>query len=914
MKDISFILSSSPEYIENIYQLYINNPDQVDIEFRNFFAGFDFAINQYGQKNQLNTNAETLTKDIILKEMNVYRLISAYRSRGHLVSKTNPIRPRKDRGAKLSHQDYGLTDSDLNQSFFVGEKIGLGKTTLKEIISFLQQTYTGSVGIEYTYINEKEKIQWLHNEFEKKFIQPISFEKRKRILSKLNQSVLFEKFLNTKFVGQKRFSLEGGENTIPALDEIIQTAAQYNVEEVVIGMAHRGRLNVLANIMHKTYEEIFSEFTGKAAIDETMGSGDVKYHLGYSSIYQAECNKDVVLQLINNPSHLETVNAVAIGYARSKTDQLYQNNYTKVLPILIHGDASLAGQGIVYELLQMYGLKGYQVGGTIHFVINNQIGFTTDFEDARSSNYCTSLSAITQSPVFHVNGDDAEAIAKCANIATRYRQEFGCDVFIDMLCYRKHGHNEGDDPKYTQPWLYKLIADHPDPRAIYTEFLVNHVEPKVQALAKEMEQSFWNDLQDRLEEVKQHPIPYTYQKPEEEWKKLKKATEKDFYSSPNTAISKERLVPLVYKILSYPTSFIPLQKVDKLLQEKKTLFQNEQKIDWATGELLAYASLLEENKIVRLSGEDVERGTFSHRHVIIRNEDKQEYNRLSNISPLQEKGFFIYNSLLSEYAVLGYEFGYAMANPNALVLWEAQFGDFANGAQIIIDQYISSAEEKWGKMNGIVLLLPHGYEGQGPEHSSARIERYLQMCAELNMVVTNITSSANLFHALRRQLAWNFRKPLIIFTPKANLRSPYTYSSVIEFTTGKFQEIIDDKDADASIVKKVIFCSGKIYFELLEEKNKQARKDVALIRIEQIHPFPIHIFTDLYQTKYKSAQWFWVQEEPFNMGAASFLNINIRNQFNFGIIARKAAASTATGYNKIHQQEQKEIIEKVFSI
>jgi 2-oxoglutarate dehydrogenase E1 component len=732
------------------------------------------------------------------------------------------------------------------------------------------------------------------------------------VLEKLNQGVILEKFLHTKYVGQKRFSLEGGETTIAALDAIINTAADLAAKEVVIGMAHRGRLNVLANVMGKTYEQIFSEFEGTAKVDQTMGSGDVKYHMGYGSEVQTSGGKTISLKLMPNPSHLEAVNPVVAGFSRAKADVLYQSDTDKIVPILIHGDASIAGQGIVYELLQMSRLAGYSTGGTLHFVINNQIGFTTDFIEARSADYCTSLAAAVQAPVFHVNGDDPEAVVKCAQLATAYRQQFNGDVFIDMVCYRRHGHNEGDDPKFTQPRLYQLIEKHANPREVYVAQLLADGDTDVQALAKDMEKKFWQDLQERLDEVKQHPLPYQYQPPELEWKKLRRATPEDFLHSPITSIDAGQLKLLMNALLSWPADFKPLRKVEKILQDKIKLFEQEQKIDWATGELLAYASLVAEGRRVRVSGQDVSRGTFSHRHAILRDEQTdQPYNRLSRL-PGAGGAFTIYNSLLSEYAVLGFEYGYALANPSALVVWEAQFGDFANGAQTIIDQFITAGEQKWNRMNGVTLLLPHGYEGQGPEHSSARMERFLQLAAELNIVVTNITTAANFFHALRRQLAWSFRKPLINFSPKANLRLPGSYSSVNDFTQGGFKEVIDDAEAQPSQVKKVLFCSGKIYFELEERKRREQRSDMAIVRLEQLYPLPVQQLEKLHK-RYGAAVWYWVQEEPQNMGAASFLKMNCRT-IPFGVISRQPSASTATGYQKVHVQEQGELIETAFTI
>lgn len=948
MKDYSFITNSHPAYIEGLYQDFVKDPAAVDPEFRKFFEGFDFAVTQgkvaNGAVNGLSSGAAagtvsggangtlagepaagtrqtgtpgTLTTSDGVdwkKELGAYRLILGYRNKGHLLAKTNPIRPRKDRGANLELSFYGFTEADMDKPFFAGNLIGLGTTSLRAILAHLQSCYASHVGIEFKYISDQKKVDWLTTEMEKRFLDPLPLLKKKRILEKLNEGVMFEKFLHTKYIGQKRFSLEGGETTIPALDAIINTASEHGVQEVVIGMAHRGRLNVLANIMGKTYEQIFSEFEGTAKLDQTMGSGDVKYHMGYGSEVQTDKDQTVHLKLMPNPSHLEAVDPVVVGFARAKADVLYASDYDKILPILIHGDASVAGQGIVYEVLQMSDLKGYYTGGTMHFVINNQIGFTTDFDDARSSDYCTSLAAAIHAPVLHVNGDDAEAVVKCAQIATRYRQEFNCDIFIDMVCYRRHGHNEGDDPKLTQPKLYALIDQHPNPREVYTQFLIENGEADARDLAKEMEKKFWGDLQERLDEVKQHPLPYKYQQPELAWRSLRKAAGADFEQSPVTAISEADFRKIFEAIMKWPETFKPLRKVEKLLQDKVKLFADENKVDWATGELLAYGSLLLEGKDVRMSGQDVQRGTFSHRHAVLLDENTDEaYNRLSRL-PDAKGQFLIYNSLLSEYGVLGFEYGYALANPNALVIWEAQFGDFGNGAQIMIDQFIAAGEQKWQRMNGVTLLLPHGYEGQGPEHSSARMERFLQMCAEWNIIVTNITTTANLFHAFRRQLAWPFRKPLINFSPKANLRNPGTYSKMEEFTNGSFQEVIDDPFVDnTNQVKKVLFCSGKVYFDLADRQQKEGRKDVAIIRLEQLYPLPLTQLESLYKKYSQAATWFWVQEEPLNMGAASFLQMNLKT-INYGVISRQPSAATATGYSKVHAQEQAEIIETAFSI
>lgn len=930
MKDFSYITSSDPTYIENLYNDFVKDPGSVDPDFKKFFEGYDFAVANYEGANGAELDGTTKTTGTYTtadgvdwkKELGAYRLILGYRNKGHLIANTNPIRKRKDRGANLNLGFFGFGEEDMDKNFFAGNLIGLGTTTLRKILAHLTACYAGHVGIEFKYISDQKKVDWLTTEMERNFIQPFSLKQKERILEKINQGVLFEKFLHTKYIGQKRFSLEGGETTIPALDAIINKAAEFDVHEVVIGMAHRGRLNVLANIMGKTYQQIFSEFEGTGKVDQTMGSGDVKYHLGFGSEVKTADGRVMYVKLMPNPSHLEAVDPVVVGFARGRANILHEARYEKVLPILIHGDASIAGQGIVYEVLQMSKLEGFHTGGTIHFVINNQIGFTTDFDDARSSDYCTSLAAMVQAPVLHVNGDDPEAVVKCAEIATRYRKEFQSDVFIDMVCYRKHGHNEGDDPKFTQPTLYALIDEHPNPREVYVKYLLEHGEPEAQKLAKEMEKKFWDDLQDRLDEVKQNPLPYTYQQPDKWWKELRKATDDDFDQSPDTAITSESFTTIFNAMMKWPDNFTPLRKVEKIIHEKVKLFESEKKLDWATGELIAYGSILLEDKDVRMSGQDVCRGTFSHRHAVLQDEKTDiPYNRLSAI-PGAKGTYRIFNSFLSEYGVLGFEYGFAMSNPNALVVWEAQFGDFCNMAQPMIDQFISAGEEKWNRMNGITMLLPHGYEGQGPEHSSARMERFLQMCAELNLVITNITEASNFFHALRRQLAWPFRKPLINFSPKANLRHPGSYSPMEAFTSGRFKEVIDDPFiTSAAGIKKVIFCSGKMYFDLAAKQQKDDRKDVAIIRLEQLYPLPYKQLSALYN-KYNKAIWYWVQEEPLNMGAASFLQMNLNTglrqlalpEMNYGVISRESSASPATGFHKIHAQEQQEIIETAFSI
>ncbi len=915
MSDYSYVFNAHPQFIEGLYKQYQENPQTVDEGWRVFFQGFDFS-----EKHSNGVSNGSVSAAFNPKEFQVLSLIKGYRNRGHLLSTTNPIRTRRDRRPHLKLEDFGLSDKDLDTRFQIGLEIGLQNPTLQEIINHLNKIYCGNIGIEYHHIQEREKRRWIRAKIEKRNLENYGFslDKKKRILSKLNGAVGFEKFLHTKYVGQKRFSLEGGETTIPALDAIINKGAEDRVEEVIIGMAHRGRLNVLANIMGKTYENIFKEFENTHIPDLSFGDGDVKYHLGFSSIIETPSGKAVHLKLAPNPSHLESVNTVVEGFARAKADILYESDYDRILPILIHGDAAIAGQGIMYETVQMSQLEGYYTGGTIHFVINNQIGFTTDFDDARSSTYCTGVANVVQAPVFHVNGDDPEAVVFAVELAVEYRQKFNNDVFIDLVCYRKHGHNEGDDPQFTQPEMYKFIKNHKNPRALYVEQLVGNGSLS-EAEANDLEIAFWNDLQARLDLVKQKQLPYKYQEPELAWKKLKKQANDpaDFFPSPKTGIAKTKVDKLIKHLMSLPKGFNPISKVNRLFKGKQKLLDNNQ-LDWAMAELVAYGSILLEGKDVRMSGQDCKRGTFSHRHAIFRDMNtNEEYNRLSGIDGKQGK-FRIFNSLLSEFGVLGFEYGYSLATPDALVIWEAQFGDFYNGAQTIVDQYISAAESKWRRMSGLVMLLPHGYEGQGPEHSSARLERFLQMCAEFNMSVCNITTPANFFHVLRRQLARPFRKPLIVMSPKSLLRHPKCLSDKSEFTTKNgFQELIDDVGfptaATAKKAKRVLVCSGKIYYDLLAKKEADNRKDIAIVRLEQLYPFPLDMMNEV-KKKYKSSEFFWVQEEPSNMGTWQYFHAFYQNlDINFKLISRKSSASPATGFKKAHDKQQQEIVDRAFS-
>ncbi|GAA4464686.1 2-oxoglutarate dehydrogenase E1 component [Nibrella saemangeumensis] len=923
MDKYSYIANSDAAYIDQLYQSYRQDPGSVDESWQKFFEGFEFSQTYSESTNGNGNGAPTptngvaaakgapteLDKNHVDKELRVRNLILGYRSRGHLLSLTNPIRKRKDRQPLLDLSDFGLSEADLDTVFECGNELKMGPATLRDILDKLKKVYTNCIGFEYMYIREPAILEWFKAKVEKEMPEyKPSHEEKTRILSKLNEAVVFENFLHTKYLGQKRFSLEGGETTIPALDAMITAAADLGVEEIMIGMAHRGRLNVLANILGKTYDAIFNEFEGNLP-EEIYGDGDVKYHIGYSSQVETPTGKQVSLKLAPNPSHLEAVNPVVEGFVRARADGLFDSDYDKVMPVLIHGDAAVAGQGIVYEVAQMSKLAGYHTGGTFHFVINNQVGFTTDFEDARSSIYCTDVAKIIDAPVLHVNGDDPESVVFCMKLAVEFREKFNRDIFVDMVCYRRHGHNESDEPKFTQPTMYTAIAKHPNPREIYNRALIERGEVDAE-LASKMDAEFKASLQERLDMVKQKALPYKYPKMEQEWRSLRRSTPEDFDQSPETGVPLEQLEKVGQALVKIPEGFKPIKQIDKLLKDRQQMLFESRQVNWGTAELLAYGSILSEDKVVRLSGQDVQRGTFSHRHAVLHDSETNEsYNSLNYIQDNQQP-FRVYNSLLSEYGVLGFEFGYSLANPNALVIWEAQFGDFANGAQVMIDQFVSCCETKWNRMNGVVLLLPHGYEGQGPEHSNARPERFLQLSAEYNWVVANVTTPANLFHMLRRQLAWPFRKPLVVMSPKSLLRHPQVISPVDELVNGRFREVIGDSYAEAKKVKRALLCTGKIYYELLERQQADKRDDVAIVRVEQLHPLPKKQLDEVLG-QYKKAEVVWVQEEPENMGYWTYM-LRAMPEVKLRVIAREASASPATGYSKVHAKEQAELIQKAF--
>lgn len=897
--NLSYLGNAHGDAIEALYQQYKQDPESVDFGWRKFFEGFDFQKNDY----------EGDIPQDMHREFKVINLINGYRSRGHLFTKTNPVRERRKYAPTLALENFGLSDADLNDVFQAGNEVGIGPASLKNIVAHLEETYCQSIGIEYAYIRSPERVQWIRDRIEVKNRVSFSAEQKKHILQKLNQATVFEQFLQKKFVGQKRFSVEGGEAVIPAIDAIVEMGSAMGVEEFVMGMAHRGRLNTLAHIFGKPYEHIFGEFEGKDYDDEGRFDGDVKYHLGYSVDVTTDNKNKVHLTLCPNPSHLEAVNPIVEGLARAIIDGRAKDE-NKVVPILIHGDAAIAGQGVVYEVVQMAQLQGYRTGGTIHIVVNNQVGFTTNYLDGRSSTYCTDVGKTTLSPVFHVNADDVEAVVQTVKIAIEYRQKFNMDVFIDLLGYRKYGHNEGDEPKFTQPNLYKAIAKHPNPRDIYASQLVEEgvvTQEESDMLRKELEV----ELDAKHEESKGISKSFVPHFLENTWKGFRQAVPEDFDQSPETGYDKRKLKSLGKKLSTLPPEKNFFRKVQKLMNDRLDMLENN-KLDWGMGEMLAYASLLDEGHGVRISGQDVERGTFSHRHAIVKTEDTEEEYATLNMLSKDQGNFQIFNSLLSEYGVLGFDYGYAYGTPNSLVIWEAQFGDFNNGAQIIIDQFISASEDKWRAMNGLVMLLPHGYEGMGSEHSSGRMERYLQLCAELNIQVCNPTTPASLFHMLRRQLKVPYRKPLIVFSPKKLLRYPKAVSTIEEMSKGSFAEVLDDPDVNAKQVDTVALCSGKVYYDILEEKERTGSgSNIAVVRLEQLYPLPEKQLEKIL-SKYKGARVIWVQEEPENMGAWTYICYRMRDK-NLDVISRPSSGSPAAGSPRIHDFRQKVIMDKLFS-
>lgn len=934
MDKYSFLNAANTQFFADLYDQYLENPDSVEASWRAFFQGFDFARESYGDdffQESVPQEVSTVTAPVassvastpeaapvpvsgkVEKELQVLNLIKAYQRQGHLLAQIDPLKERKAPQVSLSLEKFGLSQADLSTVFDAAKEIHLAPSPLSVILKKLEDTFTKSIAIEFEHLDNEEEKKWFQEKiYSGDYTTEFSKEQKKRILEKLAESTTLENFFHNKYVGQKRFSLEGNEAVIPALDALIEAAAdQRGVKEVVIGMAHRGRLNVLINILGKNLQDVFSEFDGKDYLDPEF-DGDVKYHLGLTTHRTTAKGNEVLLNLAPNPSHLETVSAVLQGITRAKQDLHYADNPSQVLPIVMHGDAAVAGQGIVYEVMQMERLRGYTTSGTVHIVINNQIGFTTNPSDSRSTTYCTDVAKGFQAPVLHVNSDDTEAVVRAMLLAMEYRMAFGHDVFIDVIGYRKYGHNEGDEPRFTQPALYKIIGGHNNPTVIYTESLVRQgvITPQeIQAY----QETFRNHLDTELEASRLKEFTIITPIMQNEWKGLEHiASQQDMLLKISTSYEREKLDALAQLITTLPEDKKFINKITKIIKERHNLYFEQNKVDWGMAEHLAFATLLSEGHDVRLSGEDVGRGTFSHRHAVVKEEESEE--SIIPLSRIKEQGggtFHVYNSLLSEYGVLGFEYGYALTAPQTLTIWEAQFGDFANGAQIMIDQYICCGEDKWKNQSGLVMLLPHGYEGQGAEHSSARLERYLQLCATQNMYVTNCTTPANLFHLLRRQLKAPFRKPLVAMSPKSLLRHPLVISSVEELTQGYFQEVLDDSQVNPEEVRTLTFCSGRFYYDLLAEREKLGRKDVALVRIEQLFPLPIEELKLIIARYPNVTDYVWAQEEPKNMGAYGYMLMNF-DIVKWRLAAANAYSAPAPGSPMRHKARHQEAIDKVF--
>ena len=910
MDKFSFLNAAHTAYFADLYDQYLQNPDSVEPSWRAFFQGYDFGSENYGFNGEIIEGVSTQIPEKVQKEFQVVKLIDGYRMRGHLFTKTNPVRERRTYEPSLAIENFGLSNNDLDTVFNAGEILGIGTKTLYEIILHLERIYCSSIGVEYMYLRNPEVITWWQSQLNVNDNQPnFNEESKKYILSKLNHAVTFENFLQTKYVGQKRFSLEGGESLIPALSNTLYMAVEkYGVKECVLGMAHRGRLSTLVNIFRKPAYELFSEFDGKDFEDEHI-DGDVKYHLGLTLDKTYQNGKTIKMNLVPNPSHLETVASVAEGITRAKIDTDYNGDDSKILPIIVHGDAAIAGQGLVYEVAQMSQLNGYKTGGTLHIVVNNQIGFTTNYLDARSSTYCTDVAKVTLSPVLHVNADDAEAVVHAVELALAYRMRYKKDVYIDLLGYRKYGHNEGDEPRFTQPKLYKEIAKHNNPFQIYSDKLI--AEKTInKAYSDAIVEEFKSTLESDYEKSKDEESSKVREFMQERWKGFTRRGLEAVLKTDDTSYPKDNLENIAKIVSTVPKGVKFLRKAERILEGRATMVFESDELDWGMAETLAYGSLLEEGFNVRISGQDVERGTFSHRHAILRDEISEERINLLNTNPANKGEMYIYNSFLSEYGVLGFDYGYAMANPNTLTIWEAQFGDFSNGAQIIFDQYLSAAEDKWKSQNGIVVLLPHGYEGQGSEHSSARMERYLQLCSIDNMIVADCTTPANFFHLLRRQLKRDFRKPLIVFTPKSLLRHPKAVSPLKELSEGQFQEVIDDTIKPEN-VKKLVLCTGKFYYDLLAERETLENDTVALVRIEQLFPLHEEKIKQVIAKYSKAEKIVWAQEEPKNMGAWSHMSQRL-DFVKLEACTRPYSSVPAPGSSTRDKRRQRRVIDAVF--
>ncbi len=891
--------------LEELYENYLKNPNSVSEDWQVFFKELDLVTSS----PSTNGGARNPFKDANasgLQEMGIINLLNAYRRQGHLAAKLDPLGILKPNRTFIDQKLQNLRPEDWESEVDTGNPT-LGRTKLKNVVDWYEKTYCGTIGCEQYYIYNEEEREWLQQKMEATANSyPLSKETKLRLFRKLYQADYFENFLARKFVGKKRFSLEGGETLIPLMDTIVEEAGSHNMDGLIIGMAHRGRLNVLVNTLQKPASLIFAEFEEKAG--EDLSYSDVKYHLGYSQNIKTQSGKEVKLSLLFNPSHLETIDPVVTGNVRARQTLYKDAQREKYMPILLHGDAAFAGQGVVAETLNLMNLEGYTTGGTFHIIINNQIGFTTLPNESRSTLYASDLAKGFQIPIFHINGDDPEAAYRIVKLLLEFRLKFHKDVIIDLICYRRLGHNETDEPAFTQPYMYNVIKNHPPTVQIYEKKLVESgdiTQEELEKIKSEVKQ--W--LEDSFNEVKNKDIKMQVDTMGGVWTGLSLEPTKQ---EPNTAVEKSIIEKVTTAMNTWPKDFTPNPKLIKLMENRMKMGKGEIPCDWGFGELLAFGTLLYEGKRVRLSGQDSQRGTFTHRHaVLVDIHTNERYTPLAHISS-EQGSLEVINSSLSEYSVLGFEYGYSLADPHALVLWEAQFGDFANTAQVIFDQFISSSEIKWQRRSGLVILLPHGYEGQGPEHSSARLERILQLCAEFNMTVANCTTPAQYFHILRRQVLRKYRKPLVIMTPKSLLRHPLAISSIEHFTSGAFNEVITDTKVEASKVEKIIFCTGKVYYDLLDARNKENKMDIALVRIEQLYPFPVEKVKYVFQTFKNANKYLWVQEEPKNQGAWHYIKEELDNIIgkcgSVTYVGRKASASPAVGQLKAHLKEQEEIV------
>ena len=945
-KNATFLNKSNSGFIEEMYVKFIEGDPNLPESWRSYFESLNEDLeviskeiqgpnwspkkikinrNNLNYKNNVpteNVNADKKVSDSI----RAITLIRAYRTRGHLIANLDPLGLMKREYLHDLHpKDHGFTADDLNRKIFLDNYMDIGHATIKEITNNLKKIYCSTIGAEFMHITDPAEKVWFRERMEKKENQ-LNFTRNGKIaiMNKIIQAEGFEKFLAKKYVGTKRFGLDGGESLIPSLEQIIKRGGQLGAKEIKIGMPHRGRLNVLANVLQKSYKRIFNEFAGEFSATHDDSTGDVKYHLGASSDREFDGNS-VHVSLTDNPSHLEAVNPIVLGQTRAKQFFHKDEERKKVIPVLIHGDAAFAGQGVVAECFAMSGLKGHNTGGTIHIIVNNQIGFTTSPRFARSSPYPSDLGKVVESPILHCNGDDPESVVHCAKIAIEFRQKFNKDVVIDMICYRRFGHNEGDEPSFTQPLMYKKIRAHPTTLNIYGKKLVQEGTLSESEFNK-MNTDFKQLLENQFKTAKDYKPKLNWF--EGTWSRYQPTKGKD--KKGVTGVNNDKIKKISEKINSIPSKIFAHKTIERVFSQRAKTVAEGKNIDWSTAESLAFGTLLEEGFPVRLVGQDSGRGTFSQRHSVIRNQnDNSRYIPLNNISNNQKK-YEIVDSLLSELAVLGFEYGYSLVEPETLTIWEAQFGDFANGAQVVIDQFIASGERKWSRASGLVMLLPHGYEGQGPEHSSARLERFLQLCAQENIQVMNCTTPANYFHALRRQIHREFRKPLVIMTPKSLLRHKYCVSNLDDFNkSNSFHRVLEDhaliknskfvKIKKAKKVRKVIICSGKIYFDLLEAREKKKVDDVIFVRIEELYPFPVKSLIKAIKPYVSNSKFFWCQEEPKNMGAWSSVrdyiqwtldNLGVKKKLDY--IGRKAAASPATGYANRHAKQQKEILDKVF--